>query len=391
MQEEKLYIIHGTGGDKVGLVKDITRPLAEAGGNIVDLRQDVMHGLFTIYLVVDLTHAGIDLERFRGIVAQIAAQTDLTLSVDKYTPIARDPEKKNILLILIGADRTGIAAKISETLSRYKINIEFSQMIAREQVFLMELLADISHCTLPLSNLDKVLRETMQAMKITALTQSDDVFNKAKRVIIFNLTSSFMHPDLQAEILNQVGIAESDFKKRYAGKPAARIPQAAHELLDGLPLPVVENVIGSVRVTPDTVELLQTLKIMGYKIALVSPAFLPLLELLKNRLALDHCFGFPLCINDDTKTVSSELLDADAGPPDENRVKEFLRRQEGVRPEDITTLGSADAAPGTSPGIHLEFDLKLILDYHNQHILSRENIMGLLGGFGFPHGERQGK
>ncbi len=389
MQKEELYIIHGRGGDKVGLVKDITQPLAAAGGNIVDLRQYVMHGLFTICLVVDLTHTGVDLEQFRGIVKQIAGQTDLTLSVDKYTPIARDPEKKNILLILIGADKPGIAAKISETLSRYKINIEFSQMIAREQVFLMELLADISHCTLPLSNLDKVLQETMRAMKITALTQSRDVFNKAKRVIIFNLTSSFMPPDLQAEILSQAGITEAEFKKRYAGKSAAHVPLAAHELLDGLPLRVLENIIASVRATPDTVELLQTLKIMGYKIALVSPAFLPLLEFLKNRLALDHCFGFPLCINDDTKTVSSELLGKDAGLPDENHIKEVLRRQEGVRPEDITMLGSNDAAPGTSPGIHLEFDLKLILDYHNQRILSMENILGLLGGFGFPHGERR--
>lgn len=384
MLQEKLYIIHGTGTDKVGLVKNITMPLAEINGNIVDLRQDVMHGLFTIYLVVDLTEANVNAEEFRGIVTRIAEQTDMALSVDKYTPIARDPGKKNILLILVGSDKPGIAAKISETLSKYRINIEFSQMIARERVFLMELLIDISHCTLPFSNLHNVLKQSMRSMDITALIQDKDVFNKKKRIIIFNGNSSFLPPELQHEILSQTGIGRDELKRAYEEDPAEQRPVTAYGLLDGLPLQVLENIFHSVSAAPGTQELLQTLKIMGYKIALVSPAFMPLLEKIKDMLAIDYCFGFPLPINDDTRSLSREMLDDQATVPRETQIRDILCRKEGVSPEDITTLGNKGGGSLLCPGIQLEFDLKLILDYYNQHILSKENILGLLGAFGLP-------
>ena len=52
-----LYIVYGIGADSVGLVGAITSPISQVKGNIVDMRQDVMHGLFTIYLVVDLAKA----------------------------------------------------------------------------------------------------------------------------------------------------------------------------------------------------------------------------------------------------------------------------------------------------------------------------------------------
>ena len=62
MSRKNFYIIHGMGNDTVGLVGNITTPIAAKGGNIVDLRQDVLHGLFTIYLVVDLADSELRFE-----------------------------------------------------------------------------------------------------------------------------------------------------------------------------------------------------------------------------------------------------------------------------------------------------------------------------------------
>ena len=41
MAEEKLIVIHGAGVDSIGLVEKITHPIADIGGNIVDLRQEI--------------------------------------------------------------------------------------------------------------------------------------------------------------------------------------------------------------------------------------------------------------------------------------------------------------------------------------------------------------
>ncbi len=167
MLNRKLYVVHGMGNDSIGLVERIAAPIAAVNGNILDLRQDVLHGLFTIYLVADLSDADITQAEFTRLTEKISDETGLRLIVDKYVPVPRPPKKVNLLLVLLGHDRPGIIAAISEALKRYSINIEFSQMIGREGVFLMELLTDISQCTLPVENLTRVLRETMGKMNIT--------------------------------------------------------------------------------------------------------------------------------------------------------------------------------------------------------------------------------
>ncbi|MHB8866704.1 MAG: ACT domain-containing protein, partial [Pirellulaceae bacterium] len=161
MTRQRLYVVYGLGSDAVGLVGSITAPISQVGGNIVDLRQDVLHGLFTIFLVVDLSDTEMRIEDLTEMVRKIGEDTGLELSVDNYNPTPRDPDKKNVLLILVGNDRPGIISSISEILGKYKANIEFAQSIGREGVFLTELLTDISHSLIPLENLQATVRKAM--------------------------------------------------------------------------------------------------------------------------------------------------------------------------------------------------------------------------------------
>ena len=169
MAQQRLYIVHGRGNDAVGLVGNITTPIVKAGGNIVDLRQDVLHGLFTIYMVVDLTGTELRLDELSAMVKDIGEDTGLALSADKFLPVARSSEPKNILVILMGPDRPGIIASVSETLGKYRANIEVAQTISREGMFLMELLADVSGSRIPQDNLMSSVEETMAAMGMRSL------------------------------------------------------------------------------------------------------------------------------------------------------------------------------------------------------------------------------
>ncbi len=211
------------GSDAVGLVGSITAPISQAGGNIVDLRQDVLHGLFTIFLVVDLAETEMRIEDLTDMVGKIGEDTGLELSVDNYNPTPRDPEKKNVLLILVGNDRPGIISSISETLGKYRANIEFAQSIGREGVFLTELLTDISHSSIPLENLRATVRKAMADVGIQAVFQSEDVFNKKKRVILFDIGVSFIGPEMRDEILRT--------DRTLTRRPGGRILDKPHSRL----------------------------------------------------------------------------------------------------------------------------------------------------------------
>ena len=379
---QKLYIIFGTGADSVGLVQKITTPISAVQGNIIDLRQDVLHGLFTVFLVVDLSAASVSVEEVQALVSGISEETGLDLRMDRYQPVARSAEKRNMLMILLGRDRPGIIAAVAEILKTYNINIEFSDMVAREGIFLMELMVDIHHCAIPLENLMEVLREKMGSLGINTLFQSEDVFNKKKRILLFEIRSSFIDSDTLADVLQLTGIPGTEFDKIYPNKDVA-VLQSAARCLENLPVEVASNIARAVEVTAETMELIQTLKIMGYKIALATRSFTCLSEVLKEKLAIDHCFGVPLVENDDAMTLTGELEDTALQALETEGIIKQLVAQEAVAREDITII--TDEAEGETPrGLRIRLNMKVLLDYYNQRILSREALIGLLGSFGIP-------
>jgi phosphoserine phosphatase len=379
---QKLYIIFGTGADSVGLVQKLTTPISAVQGNIIDLRQDVLHGLFTVFLVVDLAEASVSVEDVQALVSSISDETGLDLRMDRYQPVARSAEKRNMLMIMLGRDRPGIISTVADILKTYNINIEFSDMIAREGIFLMELMVDIRHCAIPLENLQEVLRERMGALGINTLFQSDDVFNKKKRILLFDIRSSFIDRDTLAEVLQLTGIPAMEFDAVYRNNDVAAL-QSAARCLEDLPVEVAANIARAVEVTPETMELIQTLKIMGYKIALATRSFTCLSEILQDKLGIDYCFGVLLVENEDAMTLTGELEDNALQALETAGIIDRLAAQEGVAREDITVI--TDEAEGGSPqGLCIHLNLKILLEYYNQHILSREALIGLLGSFGIP-------
>jgi len=375
-------MVHGMGNDSVGLVGSITTPIAKAGGNIVDLRQDVLHGLFTIFMVVDLSETELHLDELKKMVRTIAEDTNLEMTVDKYSPVARTPEKKNLLLILVGKDAPGIIATITESLRKYEVNIEFAKTIAREGIFLMELLTDISHCTIPLENLRSVVSENMAPMNIKTMFQTHDVFNKRKRIILFDISSSFIDRDRLDEILRLTNTDWSELTSVYSTERVIPSLRAAASYLEGVPLDLLSSVTGKIEIKSDTSELVQTLKIMGYKVAVAADAFSFFTDSLQEKLDIDYCFGVNARVDDDTRTIIGEL-DPDAERSrSRERIIAHLAEKESIDQDDITVV--TEEGFSEVPGIGLSFDMAVLLDGYNNHVISKEKLLGILGSFGLP-------
>ncbi len=382
MTRERLYIVHGMGNDAVGLVGRIAAAIAGAGGNIVDLRQDVLHGLFTVYLVVDASGSDLRIEGLQALIGELAEDTGLDFSVDKYHPVARNPEKKNVLVIVLGPDRPGIIASVCETLGRYGSNIESAQTVARAGVFVMELLADVSHATLPLDNLKAVVREHAAAMGVNTAFQTEDVFNKRKRIILFDVTGSFLSRALRRDIVDQTGLSPEDLEAVYSPADVRGSLERAAARLEGLPAEVMNGIVARVVPMPETMELLQTLKIMGYRTALACDGFSLFTEVVRRKLGIEHAFGVRLPVDDDSGTITGDLpADARRGR-ESDAVRARLTKEESVGEDDITVV--ADQGAAEPPGIRLSFDLEQLLGFYNTRVLSRENVVGLLGSFGIP-------
>lgn len=383
MSNQQLYIVHGMGADAVGLVGRITAPIAAVGGNIVDLRQDVLHGLFTIYLVVDLSSGTLTPANLQTILNDISKDTGLSLSVDRYTPVARAPDKKSLLMILIGHDRPGIVATSSKMLGKYNANIEFSQTIGREGIFLMELLIDVSHVAIPVDNLKRSICDNMQELEITALFQQDHVFNKRKRVLLFHINSTFLDTTIINEIITHTGINEQELKELFKDGAAITHATAATNCLENLPIDVIETILSAVVPTEGSLELIQTLKVMGYKIAIASTGLSFFTKHLRQLLDLDYAYGMDVEVDDDQRTLTGHLLPDNQDSGDLDIALTHLKSSEKIPAEDITIITNGKET--CTPGIRVTLNLDVFLNCFNQRVVSRTNIMGLLGSFGQIH------
>jgi phosphoserine phosphatase len=158
--------------------------------------------------------------------------------------------------------------------------------------------------------------------------------------------------------------------------------EAAAARLEGLPCEVAQRIAEAMTVAPDSIELIETLKTMGYKVMAIGTAFQFGTEALARKAALDACYGYRAAVNDDAQAFTG-ALSPHHDPQDRRRVLGGFLQREGIAEEDVTVLGG-DGMGGGTPGIRVAFDTKALLDYYNQRCIGRTQLVGLLGSFGVP-------
>ncbi len=144
--------------------------------------------------------------------------------------------------------------------------------------------------------------------------QDRDVFNKKKRIIVFDYSRSMMQAEEIREVMRLTGITPEELATAYpAGKDYAAMKKSA-SLLDGLPEELAASIVSATGFRQTTLELFQTLKTMGYRIVLSTSAFSFFTEYLRESLDISYAGGCAITINDDRRVLTAEIDDSFAAP-----------------------------------------------------------------------------
>jgi len=74
------FIVTVVGEDRVGIIAAVSTLVAEAGGNILDIRQGIMQEFFVMTMMVDLAEASVSFDDLRS--RLIAKGEELRLRID---------------------------------------------------------------------------------------------------------------------------------------------------------------------------------------------------------------------------------------------------------------------------------------------------------------------
>ncbi len=381
--EEDLFVVTVVGEDRVGLVASVTSLLYEAGLNIVDIDQSVIHSLFTMVLLVQPFQPGFNARQLERSLKGIGLDLSLNIAImplREFKGLRLAEEKTPYVLTILGSDRPGVVAAISRVLAEGSANIEKIKMIARGEFLAMEVLVDIREDNF--FSLRERLREVADEIGVDIIAQPEKMYKKRKKIIVFDMDSTIVDMEIIDEMARFCGMGRKVGEITERGMRgeidfAQSLKERAH-CLKGIWVDDLQSLTKSMRLTEGAGELLSGLKEMGFKIALISGGFDFFTDVLKERLGFDYAFGNQLEIEGGRLTgrVRGRIIDAKR----KAEIVDEICRKEGVTREEVVAVGDGanDEIMVTNAGLGIAFNAKDALKRVADGSLTKRNLKGVL-------------
>ncbi|RME73279.1 MAG: hypothetical protein D6784_12175 [Chloroflexi bacterium] len=145
------FIITVMSRDRVGIVFEVSTALTNLQGEIVDMRQSVLQGYFTMILLVTFP-SNVTADTIKQTLAAVDSRSATPLEIAvKPAPDAHptlDPDRSAAAYVLTasGKRRVGFVASVSRFCAENNINILDISTSAADDQFVMILLVDLSDC-----------------------------------------------------------------------------------------------------------------------------------------------------------------------------------------------------------------------------------------------------
>ena len=400
-EKGKIISLSAIGLDSPGLVSKITTKVFELNGNIIDVEEICRRGLFTIFLIIDFSGSDAHMQKISYALSRLGEETGLKVVLDVYQEdqIAYSGEKENHVVTVLGEDKPGIIAAVSTFLHQHHINIESCKMIARGKFFSMEMAINTSrmHVEPALSRSDAIermklaLRQLCGSLNQSVVIQSENVFNKGKKLVVFDVESSLIQESSLEEFLKRIegrvktGNGEVEIREGGEDRMQALVENA--RILRGIPLADVEKFSGKLQLNPGALELIGILKTMGFKIALLSSGFSFLMKRIFEQAGVDYAFSNSLKA-DGMGLITGELQEPVITSETKSEILDFIMSVEGLKPEQVIAVGDGSTRSHfiRNVGLSIAFkpeDTSVATD----GILSTDRISHILYCLGIPKAE----
>ena len=117
------FSLNAIGRDRPGIIAGVAQALVDLGANLEDSRMTILHGQFTIMLVLDVPHIS-DGGLIEGALEQVAEELNLFITVRPVPDEVVPPTTGERYLVAVdGPDRPGLIAGVSRALASVAANV----------------------------------------------------------------------------------------------------------------------------------------------------------------------------------------------------------------------------------------------------------------------------
>jgi len=394
----KIVLINISGGDRPGLTSSLTESLAAHNARVFDIGQAVVHETLALAMLIEVPGN----DEFTPLKKDLIVKAhELELKI-KFTPVGEESfshwvqsqAKFRFVISVLGRIITSEQlAKISAAISTHGFNIDRIErlsgrlsMTGRVENANACIELEISGEKDASAGLRATLMELAQNFEIDIAFQRESIYRRNRRLVVFDMDSTL----IQAEVIDELA------KLQGVGEQVSAITAAAMRgeldfrqsltrrvgLLRGLSAQRLQDLLHTVQLADGAERLISTLKLLGYKTAILSGGFNFFGRHLQARLGIDYVFANDLEIENGVITgrLASEIVDGKK----KAELLEVIAREENISLDQVVAVGDGanDLPMLNLAGMGIAFHAKPLVRQSANHAVSHlglDSILYLLG------------
>ncbi|MEZ7951561.1 MAG: phosphoserine phosphatase SerB [Halioglobus sp.] len=322
-----ILLITISGEDQPGFTAGLTAILADHSVSILDIGQSVIHATLSLGLLVELSenYAG---EQVVEAVRNFALERDLRAVTSVVSPesysywVEAQGLARYIITLLARKITSDQLARVTAVISKHGLNIDSINRLSG-RIPLGEPPA-LSKACVEFSARGSIrdsavfrreLLEVAGVLEVDLAFQQDNMYRRTRRLVAFDMDSTLIEAEVIDELAKLAGVGEQvsaiteramrgeiDFSESFRARVA---------LLEGLEESALDRVASELKITEGAEHLISTLRMLGYKTAILSGGFTYFAKHLQARLGMDYVYANELDIAQGVVTgkIQGEIVD----------------------------------------------------------------------------------
>ena len=390
-----IYLLQVTGQNDENPTQELLGLLSQHHVNVLDIGQAVIHEALTLGVLVEIPGSS-HTEAILASLNDFGEKKNVklwcnTITVAKYDEWVSAQGKQRYIVTLLARKLTArqISAVMTviscanmsvDKINRLSGRIPLGGDIPENSMASVEL--SVRGAVADFDSLRAQFLRLANEMDVDIAFQQDNAFRRNRRVVVFDMDSTLIDAEVIDELAKKAGVGTEvsaiteqamlgnlDFKESFIKRVA---------LLKGLEEDVIADVAENLRLNEGAEQLIQILRALGYKTAIVSGGFNYFGRFLQKKLDIDYVYANELEIKNGAITgeVVGQVVDA-------SRKAEIVREiavKERVSLEQVIAVGDGanDLKMLSIAGLGIAFRAKPLVKETAQHSISTLGLDGIL-------------
>ena len=377
------YLIKISGKDKPGITFSAMEILESFNQTIVDMGQNVTHGLLSLSILVENDDSSSKAIQELMIVSH---NKKFTVEFDflnkKKTNLKKGKKYFNITCLSSNPLPASFIKNLSNILSTHQLNIERIDNPS-DNFKCLEFTVKLKNGHL--NEVKSKLIKLGDQYNIDIALQDNESLSSNHRLIVFDMDSTLIKQEVIELLAKEAGSLSKVSKiTKQAMEGKLDFTQSLNKrvaTLKGLSTSKIDSIIKQIEFNPGVKSLIKNLKKKGYKTAVISGGFTPFAKYVQETLKLDYSFANHLEIKNNKLTgkVTGTIVNS----LQKKIILEQLAKKENIMLSQVIAIGDGanDIPMLSSAGLGIAFHAKAIVNQNSKVQLkhsSMDNLIKLL-------------